>query len=354
MRRFIVNVLLALVPVALMAGVNYTRDPGGLFGGGLEARIATVLASGHAVRDPGDYNPRIVNRDLIRLVPRAPDVIVLGSSRAMHIRASAFPGRTMRNEAVFSATVEDFEATLGMHDAADAWPREMVLALDPWLLNEFHGLTGWRSVTAEYEYMSRRLGIDPSRGLPAMPPALDRYLALLSPAYFQVALRTRPDAGRPHRAVPAPDTEIDEVTLRSDSSRLGARAEREMSRADIERAALRDATPPLQGFEHFSRLAPKPERELELLTRFLLGHGVRVTYVLLPYHPLMKRVFDSNPAYGMVAQAEQRFRAIARRLGVPIFGDYDSAACGCSELDFSDGMHPDARCSQRALSAGPF
>ena len=137
MRRFIVNVLLALVPVALMAGVNYTRDPAGLFGGGLEARIATVLASGHAVRDPGDYNPRLVNRDLIRLVPRAPDVIVLGSSRAMHIRASAFSGRTMRNEAVFSATVEDFEATLGMHDAADAWPREMVLALDPCVSEEF-------------------------------------------------------------------------------------------------------------------------------------------------------------------------------------------------------------------------
>ena len=354
MRRLIVNVLLALVPVALMAGVNYTRDPAGLFGGGLEARIATVLASGHAVRDPGDYNPRLVNRELVRLVPRAPDVIVLGSSRAMHLRASAFAGRTMRNEAVFGATIEDFMATLGMHDAADAWPREMVLALDPWLLNEFHGLTGWRSVTAEYEYMSRRLGIDPSRGLPAMPPALDRYFELLSPAYFQVALRTRPGAGRDRHAVLAPDAEVDEVTLLSDGSRVGARTEREMGRADVERAALRDATPPLQGFEHFSRLAPVPERELELLTRFLLGKGVRVTYKLLPYHPIMKRVLDSNLAYRMVAQVEQRFREMARRLGVPIVGAYDSVACGCSELEFSDGMHPDAGCSQRALRAGPF
>ena len=354
MRRFTMKILLALVPIALMVAVNFTRDPAGLFGGGLEARIAALLAEGHAVRVGGDYNARLVDRYYVQRAPHPPDVLVLGNSRAMRIRASAFPGRTLMNQAVFAATIEDFVAVVGMYDAAGRWPREVVLVLDPWLLNEFNGMNGWRSIASEYEYMSRRLGIDPSGLLPTMRPELDEYFALFSPAYFQAALRSRSSAEETRRVAAVPEAPAEDAVILRDGSRLDGRAVRERSRADVERNALSDIGPPIDGLEHFSALSARQERELTLLTRYLVGRGIGVTFVLMPYHPLMRSVLDTRAAYAMVGKAEQRFRRLARELGVPIRGSPDPAACGCSEPDFLDGIHPDASCSERALSVVQF
>jgi hypothetical protein len=353
MRRFTVKVLLAMLPVALMAAVNYTRDPAGLFGGGVEARIGELLVEGHAVRAPDEYNARLVHRYYVQHAPAAPDVAVLGTSRAMRIRASAFPGRTVMNQAVFAGALEDFVGILGMYDRAGRWPREVVLTLDPWLLNDFSGLTGWRSIASEYEYMSRRLGIEESRLLPTMWPELDEYFALVSPAYFQAALRSRKGEGA-RRVEAVPDEPAEGAVIRRDGSRLDGRVARDRTRADVERAAQRDASPPIDRLEHFSAISRERERSLLLMTRFLVARGVRVTFVLLPFHPRFHDVLFTREAYAMVPRTEQRFRDLARESGVSIRGSYDAAACGCGELDFLDGLHPDASCSERALTASPF
>ena len=350
MRRFCLRILLAALPVALMVVVNYTRDPAGLFGGGAEARIGALLVDGHAVRPPDEYNARLVDRYYVQHAPTPPDVVILGTSRAMRIRSSAFPGRTAMNLAVFAGTVEDVVAIVGMYDRKGRWPGEIVLVLEPWMLNDFNGLTGWRSVASEYQYMSRRLGTDPSLNLPAAWPAFDTYFALVSPAYFQAALRSRPTTDAADRVSAVPAAAAEDTIVLADGSRLDGRAIRERSAAEGRMRAVRDAAPPFAGLEHFSALSPARERELTLATRFLAGVGVRVTFALMPFHPLVHQILFSSSAYAMVGRAEQRFRALGRELGVAVRGSYDPGACRCLDTDFVDGIHPTAPCSARALT----
>src|SRR5450759_77902 len=104
--RFAFRVALFVPLMLLMAAVSWHYDPGYLFRRAGEKplrRVAQLLLSGHAVT-LSDWNidERLVMRYYVeQMWPwQAPDVLVIGSSRAMRISSSVFRGHTFFNAGV--------------------------------------------------------------------------------------------------------------------------------------------------------------------------------------------------------------------------------------------------------------
>ena len=351
MRLLAGKVLLGLLPFGFMAAVSYHVDPAHLFGSGSEAQIGALTAAGHAVVSPRIFDgERLVQRSYVRHLRHVPEVVVFGSSRAMQIHSAAFPGRRFANSAVFAASIEDLIAVAGMYDRAGRMPRDVVLVLDPWLLNGQSGLTGWKSISSEYGYMARRLGF-PVRGLTRfLNPIIDRYLELLSPAYFQASV---PSLFTPVLAEPV--VAVEEVPgeseiILADGSRVPGRLSRERTPAEVAQLAGKDVAANLF-VDNFTALDPLAREQFERLIRYLMSAGARVTLVLVPCHPVMFEALNNNPAHRAVALQEDYFRGFARQVGVPLLGSYDPVRAGCSDAEFFDGWHPRESCVNRVLAS---
>ena len=352
MRALTAKLSLAALPFVVMVAISYHVDPAHLFGYGPEAQVAALLADGHAVISPRAFEPRLVQREYVRHLRQAPDVVAFGSSRAMQIRSAAFPGQRFVNTGVFGASIEDLVAMAGLYDGAGMMPREVVLDLDPWVLNKQSGLTAWTALAAEYGYMARKLGFR-VRGLTRfVRPTFDKYAQLGSPAYFQLSL---PLFFKPVQADPVviSDGVPGEVAiLLADASRVEARVNRELTPAGVAQLARKNIAAAYY-VSGFRELDPLAQEQFERLVGYFVSAGVRVTLLLVPYHPVMFEAFKNNPAYRAIAMQEDYFRAFAKESGVPLLGSYDPARVGCSDAEFFDGWHPRESCVNRVLASTP-
>ncbi|MCZ7662223.1 MAG: hypothetical protein M5U22_04440 [Thermoleophilia bacterium] len=141
-------------------------DPANLFRGtGYERGIAELLAQGRNVAAIANHDDRLVQRYYAAKVERAPDVLVLGSSRAMQIRrddaAAAGLGPTFFNASVSEGTLEDFEAILELYLKRGFIPHTVVLGVDIWDLQATDWLAGWKSLRWERDSLLEEMGRDP-------------------------------------------------------------------------------------------------------------------------------------------------------------------------------------------------
>jgi hypothetical protein len=122
--------LILLIPFFLFfLGVNILVDPSGLLRKSQEKQIAQWLNDGYGVINAinVDYRKKIKERTL--LLNRKPDIVVLGSSRAMVIDSSLFPDQFMLNYSLPSANLEDIIANYQILYEANKLPKELICVL---------------------------------------------------------------------------------------------------------------------------------------------------------------------------------------------------------------------------------
>jgi hypothetical protein len=272
-------------------------------------------------------------------------VIVFGSSRAMQVRSAMFPGRSMFNHAVSGATVEDFMAIVGGYDRRGLLPRQVVFECDPWLLNEHNGQQRWRSIAADFDYMSRRLGLTAGWAPLVSRRTAGKYFQLLSPGYFQEALRLF-NANRSEQPSEGADTQV----LLPDGSILYPTIFRERTTAEARAEARRALAGPIYSLSGFDALDPNAIRALDALVDYYQRGNVKVSIVLIPYHPVVFSALQSQEQYQLVSASEAYFRKLAASRHLPLAGSYDPVLSGCDETEFFDGMHPNDRCAGRIIA----
>src|SRR5580658_2331492 len=162
MRSLILKLLIIVVPVSLLIiGINYKVDPANIFTDKQYiAGIADILTKGHNVDNLSNYDQRLLQEQMIKRLQRAPDVVVLGSSRVMEIGSSFFPGKVVLNCGVSNAEINDLYGIVGALDSLDRMPHEMVIGIDHLML--CRGKTSsWQSLYPYHQYLMRKIpGID--------------------------------------------------------------------------------------------------------------------------------------------------------------------------------------------------
>ncbi|MCW5887904.1 MAG: DUF1574 family protein [Anaerolineales bacterium] len=336
MKRLLSKLALLFVPVFLLVGlVNYVVDPSLLFGiGRVEREMAQAMLNGQNIANILNYDHRLLQKFYFAGLQQTPDMVVLGSSRSMLVRASYFPGRHLYNAAVAGGSVEDFLAIDQVMRNNGHRPETVILDISPWVFNRENGQTRWRSLASEYFQALDRLGID--HGLDEYWRSLDveKYSALFSLPYLQESLRW---ANRENSYYFTTRSHTGEVLKLSDGSRVYGDEEEKRSAAELQKLV----STAVDNLSPFNQLDPFFMQVFETFVAGLQAEGVEVVFFLAPYPPAMYTADAMQPS----AQAvEQYLHSFAAQHGITVVGSYDPAALGCDASEFYDAVHPRPSC----------
>ncbi|MBA3672765.1 MAG: hypothetical protein H0W68_12190, partial [Gemmatimonadaceae bacterium] len=293
-----------------------------------ERAIARALMAGHDVTDFTNYDDRSIQQELARVRTSAPDVLVLGSSRAQTVTHAAFPqAQSFVNGSVTAGTRDDLLALYTPYDESARRPRRLVLELDPWMLRESDPDAGWARLSRERDTMLGRLGYRHSLARDRVSVAIRIARLLKSPEYFRLALASFRRHGLAGVAfVVTDEPQNAERTMTPDGSVTWLRESR--GRGDT--LALQYVQSRLASDVRFTDLdggsSARAEAVLERFVQHVIASGTGVTVLLAPYHPLTWAALRPRTPSPLV-ESERRFRALASRTSAAVIGSYDPALC---------------------------
>lgn len=341
------------LPVLAVVAVNYSVDPAHAFRHdqhGVEEDIVNLLMKGQTVAIAGEYDWRLIHWLYIEKSNRKKDVIVLGSSRSMGLRADVFPGRVFFNNSIPAGTIQDFIGLYGVYRRRGVEPGAIYLNVDPWIFNRNNGFAAsWTSLSDDYVMMAKELGLMRSVGMRATQ-FWPFFVQLLSPAYFQRSMKAlvRYPGYESPRGTDA--TVSEKALVFPDGSIQYPREASEWTPAHVRRlAASVAAAKPVLALGNFRTLDREVQRALESFVDFLQRRDKQVILLLVPFHPLLYAVLVDSPEYRAVLEVERYVRDLAARRHVALAGSYDPAQSACSDQDFFDAVHPKLDCMVRIL-----
>jgi hypothetical protein len=337
--------------IMIVAATNFFVDPAHIFGSHhYEKSIARFLADGKNVANISNYDDRLLQKYYIEDVIRIPDIIVLGSSRSLHIASGQFPGKSFFNNSVPGATIEDYLALYELYVERGVIPKTIIIGVDPWILNKNNGQNRWETIKSYYQAMMDRLHI--KNNVPAVTQSQgtlqqDKLAQLINLEYFIESLKClRQD----RHIYPTGAREGDVMIKLADGSISYDKPFRERSPMEVMKSAAefdRDVPYSLGGFKE---LDPGLRATLEKFIDRLKADGVRVILFLAPYHPVAYENLRRSHTYGSIMQeAETYFRDLARRKGIQVLGSYNPSGW-CAPEEFYDGMHPKKICLDRLFA----
>lgn len=341
---FFLSVFIFLTAVAIL---NFFVDPAGIFrnsSGGPEIQLAKILAGKSNALVGSNFDERIFQKFRIQEEKEFPPVIVSGSSRMMPLSSQAL-GVPSFNLSVSAASLEDHVAlTVAAREKSE--PKLFLLGIDPWIFNENLGPTGWRSIRDEYADASHAIGIT---GTPKSGGWNNKFLQLINYEYTKASLNLLLHPAKNAGAVTATKSESpeeDRALVRSDGSRVNSLRTSVTRVEEINKLAREYGKPPVYNLANF-KFSEKLTSDFLKLVDYL-GKDARVVFVLPPYHPISYPLI--NKEYPDISKVEQMLRSEASRRNISVIGSYDPKVAGCVESDFSDGMHPTAKCWEKIFS----
>lgn len=342
-RRTFLQALPVMFAVSI---VTVGVDPANLFRGtAYERGIATHLAQGRNVAAIGNHDDRLVQRYLTAKLGGSPEIVVLGSSRAMQIRRSAVGGRDLFNASVSEAALQDLEAVAQLYLQLEPPPQQVILSIDPWDLQETDWLIGWKTLSTERDRILAHMGRSPSGHWLDRWQALLRYGQALSPSYFQESSRRLIRAlvgDGPARSVyfATDEAELDGVPVKlADGSLVYDAAMRGRSAEEADRLALEYGVKWRDRIDGVSRLDAARQTEFEDFVDHLLARGVQVTIYLGPYHPTTYEYFLRERDLRVGGKVEDYLRSMATDRDIEVLGSYDPGRAGVGPEDFFDALH---------------
>lgn len=331
-----------LLPIPLVVvGTNAWMDPAHMLGPYEEERqVAQLLLQGQDVSMAANFDERMVQRYYIEGLTEREQVVVLGSSRSMQVGSEIF-GPSFFNNSLPGASIEDFLGLYHIYHRRNLLPAQIVLCVDPWLLNAHNGQTRWKSLRGDVDGFLRRLPAPRRLGPGSFP--LDKYYELVTPGYFQASLEL---LAAPQKKPP------DGYTKRRDGVWIypleKKRATASEVRAQTEEYLSHNI---VYSLEEFRKMAPALQSQFEQFVDLALRDQVKMAFFLSPYHPMVYDHLIHSERYQIVADVERYFRSIAQRKGVRVVGSYDPARAGLGEEDFYDGLHPKPGALQKLFEA---
>ncbi len=334
MRTLILKLLLIVGPVGVGIGLlNFFVDPANVFAppsyiGG----VADILSQGHNVSNLSNYNERLLQEDMVRRLRRAPDVVVLGSSRVMEIGSGFFPDREVLNCGVSHGDINDVISIIGLLDSLHRLPSEFVIGVDHFLLGN-GGTQEWESLYPYHQYFLRAVGLSGAGKEQQGDANSYRTInSLFSLNYFEASLnfmihrhsKRYVDAGH---SMPSGSGRLSDGTVWYAP---------DYRHPDIQKTAI-DAKITGQKLG-IPVLDPGKIRLFEAMIDFLQAKKVSLKFIMIPYHPEFYKAVKEGQAPELSAW-DTLLRTTVAKKNIFLSGSFDADSIGMPVACFYDMYH---------------
>lgn len=328
----------------MIACINYWVDPSQLFGNGrIEHQVATAMLAGHNASNLVNFDHRLLQKFYFEGAEEPKDIMVLGSSRIMILGGDQFPGHSFYNASVAGASIEDMVAIYQLMLETENLPDTLILEVGPWVFNRQNDQTRWKSLPGEYLRGLKHLGIPADWSTWLSTLDIEKYSALLSPAYLQESIRWW---NKPNDLLITSQTHTGQVMKMSDGQRVFDAASDSRDQAALA-ALVRDSLAAPYSLTQFGGIDTSLTKVFELLAATIQADGVNLVIWLSPFQPDFYSSLVASGEYPIIVEAEDYLRSFAEMNNVPLVGSYDPTKIGCKAMEFYDAIHMRPECLAR-------
>jgi hypothetical protein len=350
MKKLFINLCFFIPLLLLVMFVNYSVDMVGLFKSKeFEMKMADALLEGSNITDLKipDFDDRMLQKFWIEKLKAKRDIAVFGSSRAMLISEDLFPGKTLLNNSVSAAALEDYISLYQIYREQHLIPSTIIIGVDHWIFNKNNFLFRWKALD---KYYSEFMRLNPS-GSVDLKLRIQDYVSpvwqqLFSFSYFQDNinfLRTL------HFKLPSKDANSfvqtkskwnSNQTILASGAYTWSENRREMPvakvRSGVEDTIAKDVCANSFGFIELDR---NLKQKFVNLVQIMKKDGVKVVIFLPPFHPLAYDAYMHSNKCKIINDVEVFLRSVAKTYDLTVVGSYDPKLFSLSEADFYDEMH---------------
>lgn len=350
----LVKFLVLVVPVLVfMVWFSYKVDISGLFQGELAPReVANMLLNGDTVSNYDQMDERQVLKLYVQNLSeeQVPETLALGSSRVLQLTKEIVGTDSYYNAGLSGAGVMDIMNAFYLFDQADKLPKNLIIEVDPWIFNGTSADDLNRNADHDLfaEFLKNGLHIDSDY---TAPDTTARWKALFDPAYFQGNVKyylkqknsntsTNKDGSEiPFHAVTGDFETLDYAIKRPDGSIYYPVEFRTWSYEQVMAETLVQAGT-LSAMHGFDEMDPYWTNLFEQFISYVQSKGIRVVFLLTPYHPfIIKHVYNNPQGFAGFFQVEPWLREYAAQHNIPLYGSYHASRVGVQEWLFFDGIH---------------
>jgi len=346
MRKLTLRIVLSILPVIIIiACVNYFGDPGHLFfNSKLEANVSNIMLAGNNVSNyPNDLNYRFLKQNCINNFKCTPQVVVIGSSRSYQINKDVVKKKIFFNSSVSSANLTDYLALYQLYRRKNILPQELIIGIDPWVLDNSRGENHNSQPNKIYEYTYFEIADDLQindkstlfsieRNLQKVLP--ENFLELFSLNYFKNSfnhLRNQKPC-KIYKEIWDINSE-DEIML-ADGSMIYPKKFSQLPKDSVDARAI------LFAQEFLKKTASIKKKNIEMFEKFIqLIKKDKVTpiFLLTPYHPLTYEIIGTNTS--ILIDIENYLFDFAKKNNIKVVGSYDPNILNLTGSDFYDHYH---------------
>lgn len=335
-------VLICIAILGIIAGFNYWIDPAGIFNNRKVDLAVSYLVEGKAVAGLTNFDERIFKKELILQTEAKPETIVLGSSRAMGIRAEFNKDKnSFANYSVSGANFNDDIALFAVYyNKYQDVPEKVILAVEPWDLNKNRGDTRWKSLEREYYTGLELVNFkgEKIKEYNNISYILEKVKTLFSISYLRNSIKDFSKKETMPMKVSKDYTKTS-IVLPNGSVQYGDNVNKLNSEKVYKTAQSYINNGRIYQLDNFTELDKNDIDKFYSFIKFLKSKNVEVSFWFPPYHLYVYQYIGKNDKFKNVLEAEKFFRKIARKENIKTFGSYNPVLCGVEEQDFSDGMH---------------
>lgn len=327
----------------LLGLANYLLNPLTFQKSALRDVARTLIGgSNFALHDP-NIDFRGLRREHIRLMDKAPEVVLFSGSRFEVATAATFPGRTFYNAFAHNDYAQDLFAITGLLEETGRLPRTLVLSVRHLSFRpvQDRDTDEWRMFEGEYARMAQALDVPVVSWRERFP--VNHYLSMFSMEYLRHGLSTLTHQGAtpygPTKLVSTDDRDIlhADGSLAFSKNHIGTfstESGRAESLAQAAKLGKRKAAQPGEA----------DLQALEKLLRHLQSKGVQTVIAITPHHPTFWEAVASQDYGRSLSKLEATTQALAQRSGAVFVGSFNPQTAGCKESSFRDYIHLDELC----------
>ena len=281
MKKFIINLIIITIPVlTILLSTNYFGDAAKLFDENYEKEIAKIIVNGEFATNVVNYDERLLQKELI-MSELNPDVVVIGSSRAMQITSELFPNESFFNNSVSGARVEDLISLYQLYKINKKQPKKIIIGVDPWLFNDNRKDIRWESLSEYYfQFLNKEHTVSKKS---------KKYSELFSLSYFQSSLKSMPRVllGK-NKPEPTLKKENRLSTKLTDGSLVYGDDLRKATQNEIDKQInIFASSEVMYGFENFDNVSTIYWKVFIQLIEDMQKNNIEVEFFLSPYAPIV-------------------------------------------------------------------
>lgn len=270
----------------------------------------------------------------------AKQVMVIGSSRVLNFDHTMFGTDSFYNAGLSESTIDDLIAVTGILTQGGAIPETMIIGVDSFLFNTAHDNDRWMALRPYENYMQTILDGKENENMPIPEKNTGKdNRKWLSLDYFRYNVTRIPEQKR-FMVSYTDDWETKQYTKRYDGSIAYQEELRNGSVEDVialTKQAMEEHV--VYRMTDYAEIDEESMWKLSALIDYLQEQGVEVILYLPPYSPMMYDYIETEEAFQITLEIEERLHRMASEKQIALYGSYNPERSGLTMADLYDVYH---------------